>query len=149
MYRKTSRRENPPASRSKIVIIWVSFPVSTVWEQLMYPLRLQHTAPSWTPWAKWVEPGKSTPSRDTDMDRGIAFIDEMRSLTAVQSHTLFLRHNKCRRLLLCYCTCSLGTHTHAGCGHSTWLTCNISTVVFLLLVALEPVSSSSIRSAFP
>lgn len=56
----------------------------------MYPLRLQHTAPSWTPWAKWVEPGKSTPSRDTDMDRGIAFIDEMRSLTAVQSHTLFL-----------------------------------------------------------
>lgn len=100
MCRKTSRRENPPASRSKIVIIWVSFPVSTVWEQLMYPLRLQHTAPSWTPWAKWVEPGKSTPSRDTDMDRGIDFIDEMRSLTAVQSHTLFLYHNKCRRLLL-------------------------------------------------
>lgn len=49
----------------------------------------------------------------------------------------------------CYCTCSEGTHTHAGCGHSTWLTCNISTVVFLLLVALEPVSSSSIRSSSP
>lgn len=146
MYRKTSSRQNPPASRSKIVIIWVSFPVSTIWEQLMYPLRLQHTAPSWTPWAKWVEPGKLTPSRDTDMDRGIDFIDEMRSLTAVQSHTLFLLTTSVGG---CYCTCSLGTHTHAGCGHSTWLTCNISTVVFLLLVALEPVSSSSIRSAFP